>query len=119
MKDLLEKIQMLYPNVKLYGYETDYKIELCEIRVPKDQRGKGIGSEIIRMIQDYAKKVGKPIVLFPQPERGKKKALEDFYTNLGFVYNKGRHSDNRISSPFGKTMYWKFKEWLNYAENLD
>ena len=51
--------------------------------------------------------MGKPIVLRPEPEPRKKKALMDFYKNLGFVANKGRKTDYTLSSPFSLTLYWK------------
>ena len=63
-------------------------------------------SEIVRKIQQYAQSVGKPIVLSPEPEKGKKAALERFYKNLGFVHNRGRHRDYRLSSFGGPTMLW-------------
>ena len=119
MDDLLEKIKMLYPSVDIYAFETPNKIELANIKVPASQRGDGAGTKIVKMLQDYAHSVGKPIVLRPEPEKGKKKALERFYKRLGFVDNRGRNMDYTLSTTFGKTMHWKFKEWIESVENLD
>ena len=61
----------------------------------------------MRAIQVYAQSVGKPIVLSPQPDKGKKAALERFYKNLGFVHNRGRHRDYSLSNFGGPTMLWR------------
>jgi hypothetical protein len=113
MEELLNQIREKYPFVKLWAYESPVKIELQQIEVDPEYRGQGIGSEIIRILQNYAKSVGKPIVLRPEAERGRKKDLERFYKDLGFVHNKGKHIDYSLTSPMAKTMYWRFKEWLN------
>ena len=112
MKSLLNNIRELYPSVDVWASESDNKIELHKIEVPGDQRNRGIGTEIIKLLQNYAQSVGKPIVLRPEPERGKKAALSRFYKGLGFVDNKGRNMDYTLSSPTAKTMHWKFKEWI-------
>lgn len=112
MEELLQQIRLRYPGVKLWAFESADRIELQQIEVPVDQRDGGIGTEIILLLQNYAKSVGKPIVLRPEPDRGKKAALERFYKRLGFVVNSGRHKDYTLSAPFAKTMYWRFKEWL-------
>lgn len=98
-----------YPGVRLTAYESKEKIELMEIVVPKNMRGRGIGTEIIRTIQDYALRVGKPIVLRPEADRGRKGELDRFYRGLGFVTNKGRNMDYSLSSPTSRTMYWRPK----------
>lgn len=112
MEELLQQIRSLYPTVKIWAFESSDRVELQQIEVPPAERGSGIGTQIMGMLKDYARSVGKPIVLRPEPERGKKKALERFYKRLGFVDNAGRHKDYTLSAPFSKTMYWRFKEWL-------
>lgn len=109
---LLAQIELKYPFVKVSAFENDYKIELQQIEVPVEHRNAGIGTEIVRLIQDYAKTVGKPVVLRPEADKGKKGALNRFYKRLGFVDNSGRYKDYSLSSAFGPTKYWKFKEWL-------
>lgn len=96
-----------YPGVKLTAYESKEKIELMEIVVPENMRGRGIGTEIIRTIQNYASMVGKPVVLRPEADRGHKGDLYRFYRKLGFVPNKGRNMDYSLSSPTSRTMYWR------------
>lgn len=114
MEELLNSIKLKYPFVKIWAFESKEKIELQEIKIPLEYRNSGIGTEIIKLLQNYAKTVGKPIVLRPEPERGKKKSLERFYKRLGFVDNSGRNMDYTLSSPMAKTMYWRFKEWLKF-----
>lgn len=96
-----------HPGVKIHAYETGYKIELMQIVVPRENRGGGVGTEIIRTLQDYARSVGKPIVIRPEAERGRKGDLDRFYRELGFVHNKGRNMDYALSSPMAGTMYWR------------
>ena len=112
MEELLERIRAQYPFVKIWAFENSMKIELQQIEVPPEHRGKGIGKDIIHQLQVYAQSVDKPIVLRPEAEKGRKKDLERFYKDLGFVNNKGKHVDYSLSSPMAKTMYWRFKEWL-------
>ncbi len=107
---LLTAIRKDNPDIKIYAFEHLHEIYISSIQVPEEQRGKGIGSGIIRRIQDYAQEVGKPVTLRPQAERGYKKKLETFYMNLGFVHNKGRNKDYALTSPFGASMYWRPKE---------
>ena len=107
LKQLETALEAKYPGLDLYIWENKDKIEIAQIRLPKNLQGKGIGSSVIREIQQYAQKIGKVIVLMPAPESRKKKALDNFYKNLGFIANKGRHKDWQLSSFFGPTMYWK------------
>lgn len=103
---LVAWIEAAYPSVKVSAYENEYKIEIMQIKVSEEMRGRGIGTKIMGMFKDYAMSVSKPIVLVPEAERGHKKDLERFYTRLGFVKNRGRSMDYRLSSPVARTMYW-------------
>jgi hypothetical protein len=102
---LLDQLRSEYSGLRIHAYESPRLIELTEIEVV--EKGQGVGTAVIRRIQDYARQVGKPIVLRPHPEPRKKAALFRFYKNLGFVVNKGRNMDYTLSSPFALTMYWK------------
>lgn len=103
----LSEMEKKYPQVKVEAYETSHKIELMQIVVPEEMRGSGVGTDIIRTLQNYASSVGKPIVIRPKAERGRKGDLERFYKGLGFVHNKGRNKDFTLSSPLAVTMYWR------------
>lgn len=96
-----------HPGLKLVAYEAKEKIELMSIEVPEGSRGMGVGTEAVRAIQSYARSVGKPIVLRPEADRGRKGDLDRFYKGLGFVHNRGRNTDFVLSSPTSRTMYWR------------
>lgn len=103
---LVSYILKRHPGLELSAYETSNKIELTSIEVPEEFRGSGIGTKIVRELQDYARSVAKPIVIRPEAERGRKGDLERFYKSLGFVHNKGRNTNFILSSPTSRTMYW-------------
>jgi GNAT superfamily N-acetyltransferase len=107
LRSIIKDFEQMYPGLDLWAYETEFKIQVDSIKLPKELRRQGLGSEIMKALQDFATKRGKPIVLHPEPERGYKKKLDDFYKGHGFVDNKGRNRDYQISSPFGRTMYWR------------
>ncbi len=104
---LVSDIVSRHPGLRLDAYETREKIELMSIELPRESRGMGVGTEVMRELQGYAQSVGKPIVLRPEAERGRKGDLERFYRNLGFVHNRGRNMDFVLSSPTSRTMYWR------------
>jgi GNAT superfamily N-acetyltransferase len=107
LEAILSSIRSRTPFLKLDAYETKEKIELMLVEVPEVFRGMGKGTEIIKTLQDYARSVGKPIVIRPEAEKGRKGDLDRFYRNLGFVHNKGRSMDFTLSSPTASTMYWR------------
>jgi GNAT superfamily N-acetyltransferase len=107
LKEIVDKFKTQYPGLDLFVWENNEKIQLDTIVVPPDMRNKGTGTTVIKELQQYARKVGKPIVLSPAPFKGKKKKLDNFYRKLDFVPNKGRNIDYTLTSPFAKTMYWK------------
>lgn len=102
---LVNRLREENPGLTLNAYENPYQVHIQDIEAKPT--GQGTGTKVMRRLQEYARQVGKPIVLHPEPERGKKAALMRFYKSLGFVMNKGRKRDYALSSPFGPTMYWK------------
>jgi hypothetical protein len=104
---LVSEIVSRHPGLRLDAYEAKDKIELMFLELPKESRGMGVGTSVIRELQGYARSVGKPIVLRPEAERGRKDDLDRFYRNLGFVHNRGRNMDFVLSSPTSRTMYWR------------
>lgn len=97
-----------YPGLVLRINEYENKIKLEKIFLPVALRNQGIGTEIISAIKEYSQKVGKPIVLNPEPEKGKKGALQRFYERNDFVNNAGRNRDYGLSE-FSRTMLYKPK----------
>jgi len=98
-----------YPGIILRITEFDNKIKLDKIEVPKDLRNQGIGTEIISDLKSYSERIGKPIVLNPEPQKGKKGALQRFYERNQFVDNAGRRKDYDLTDTFSRTMYYKPK----------
>ncbi len=96
-----------YPGIILRITEYDNKIKLDKIEIPKDLRNQGIGTEIITALKSYSERVNKPIVLNPEPEKGKKGALQRFYERNEFVDNTGRKKDYDLTDTFSRTMYYK------------
>lgn len=95
-----------YPGLALRINEYENKIRLEKIFLPVALRNQGIGTEIINSIKIYSQKVGKPIVLNPEHEKGKKGALQRFYERNDFVDNAGRKKDYNLSDTFSRTMYY-------------
>jgi hypothetical protein len=96
-----------YPGIILRITEFDNKIKLDKIEIPKDLRNQGIGTEIITALKSYSESINKPIVLNPEPEKGKKGALQRFYERNEFVDNAGRKKDYDLTDTFSRTMYYK------------
>lgn len=83
-------------TVDLLGNLSDDKpLTLSKIVVPKEQRGKGIGKQVMQEIVDYADQHGKTITLTPVKDFGATSVarLTKFYKEFGFVENKGKNKD--------------------------
>jgi len=93
-KSLSKNIEDKY-NVKLDLFETDKDISLSKIVVPKETRGKGIGTSAMEEIINYADINNKRILLTPSTDFGGTSVdrLKDFYKGFGFVENKGKNKD--------------------------
>lgn len=105
-KEVLNKISSAYerkhPGMKLSLQHNDRTntIRVNKIEVPKEKQGKGIGSRAMRGIASYAQKQNLPVTLTPEPEKGKKAALNRFYNRHGFKKNKDLAiSDTLIKNP--------------------
>lgn len=110
LEALLQELRGEYPGIQLEGWISQGRyIEVANIKVPSNKRGQGIGTTVMNRIQDFARDKNLKVVVRPEPERGKKKALDNFYRKLDFVHNKGRNRDFTLSTPFAPTMYWSPK----------
>lgn len=77
--------------------ESGDGITLSKVVVPKADRGKGIGTEFMDALTDYADANGKTIALTPDDTFGGSKGrLKDFYKRFGFKDNAGRSKDFRF-----------------------
>ena len=92
-------------GITLYVHEQENRIVIDSLIVPKEQRKRGIGSQIMQELTDYADQVGKRIEL-STGEKGyqggtSRNRLIKFYKRFGLVQNRGRNKDSRTSN----TMY--------------
>lgn len=89
--------------IQLFYYHSKENIELSGIYIPKVHRNKGIGSDIMAEIINYADLHNMTVVLTPSTDFGGSSVsrLKKFYKRFGFVENKGRNKDYRIYN----TMY--------------
>jgi GNAT superfamily N-acetyltransferase len=99
INDLQKEMINKYPQLKtLFLFEDNDTISLDMIEVELNERKKGIGSEIMQEIVDYADRNGKEVVLVPAVKDDLHKTtsrsrLVKFYKRFGFVENKGRNKD--------------------------
>jgi predicted GNAT family N-acyltransferase len=87
-----------YPGMKAHvvnSHQGDVKLHSLE--VPKELRGKGIGSKFMKGLTKSADKQKQRITLSQQSEPRYKKKLDTFYKRFGFVSNKGRNKDFSVS----------------------
>ena len=109
VKPKSEKISSISQIEQKYKDETKYlllnegkdTIKISNMVVKEEYRGKGIGQQILSDVISYADSVGKTITLTPTQEFGTYERLKNWYKKNGFVENKGRNADLRISD----TMY--------------
>lgn len=102
LQAIVDKWDAAIPGLHLYVYENERRIILSNIIIPKDQRKKGLGSQIIQDIANYADQIGKRIELTPglkDKHHGttSRSRLINFYKRFDFVQNKGRNKDYSTS----------------------
>jgi GNAT superfamily N-acetyltransferase len=70
-------------------------LTLSSVKVPKAERGKGLGSEFMEDLVNYADQTGQRVYLTPATDFGASSVarLKKFYKRFGFVENKGRNKD--------------------------
>jgi hypothetical protein len=94
-------VEKQWPGVDLSLTDHNFNDEthLSMIEVPLDQRRGGVGSQIMRMVTDYADQNKRILTLSPEYcGRGgpSKEKLTAWYREFGFVPNKGRNKDYRF-----------------------
>ena len=92
IQDLQAQLELEYDLEQLWITEGPKHVEIHNIRVKPDDRNSGVGTKVIDAIKKYAASVGKRIVLFAEPDRGKKAALSRFYKRQDFQ-KPGRSKD--------------------------
>ena len=96
LTSLIQQIERGYDvGLSLLDYGDIIRLE--KIVIPKDQRGLGIGSKIMKDITAWADQKGKIISLTPSKDFGGSSVsrLVRFYSQFGFKKNKGRNKDFR------------------------
>lgn len=88
-------------NVKLSASHNKNlnSINLSQMVVPKENRGKGIGSDIMNRLKSHADANKMRITLTPSTDFGASSVnrLKKFYKKHGFIENKGKNKDHAIS----------------------
>jgi GNAT superfamily N-acetyltransferase len=90
-------------KVDLLGSLDKGNLTLSRIVIPEEQRGTGIGTQVMEEIIKYADDNGVKVTLTPSIDFGGESVarLTDFYKRFGFVENKGENKDFTIKD----TMY--------------
>ena len=89
-------------GVKLHLSDRKDSIHLHNIIVPKEKRRQGVGSAVMRDINDYADQHGKTVTLQTAVKDDfhgttSQSRLKRFYKGHGYVENKGRNKDFSLS----------------------
>lgn len=94
-EDIAQDIEAEFPGLYLDLYKTKAGYILGKIELPKEERGAGIGTQVMQRIVDMADSEGEVVALTPDTAFGasSKGRLEKFYKRFGFVFNKGRNKD--------------------------
>lgn len=101
---LVDTLKAKYKLKTLHLFETNAgDIKLESIIVDKDSRKQGVGTAVMKEINDYADASGKRVVLTPAVKDDyqgttSRSRLVDFYKRSGYVENKGKNKDYAISA---------------------
>lgn len=77
------------------------ELHLNSLRVNPNERQKGIGRKVMEKLIEFADKYGLYLTLHPQPEKGYKQRLLQFYKQFGFYPNKGSRGISKYGGAFG------------------
>jgi GNAT superfamily N-acetyltransferase len=115
--DIVKKAQD--KNIDLQAAETDSVIDIGLIKVPK--RGKGLGTEAMQELTEYADRTGKPIRLVPDPNIARNidpERLVSFYERLGFVKQEPQVGQAESGSTFRQfaPTYWVYTPKIKKAK---
>ena len=94
--DFAREVKSRYPGLVLHfnGSASSGYVTLENISVPKDMRGQGIATKVMKELVKEADANGWDMALTPSSDFGSSKArLVKFYSSFGFVPNSGRNKD--------------------------
>lgn len=94
-----QDIEAKYPGVAVDLFAATHGgLHLSKIEIPKSQRRLGLATEILKGIAALADRTGLVVSLSPTNEFGTPRSvLVEFYKRFGFVMNRGRNKDYRVS----------------------
>jgi poly(A) polymerase len=106
IRQLEKELEAEFPQLEelnMYlGSSGDFYLD--SLKVKKEERGKGIGEQIMEKIVKFADDHNLYITLHPSPEPRYKAKLDKFYRQFGFFPNKGRRKMYQFSRLFHPTM---------------
>lgn len=96
-----------YPQLQDFGVyiAPDKSLYISDIRVKKDDRGKGVGSKLMQDIVDFADENNLIITCTPSPEGVSLKRWIKFHYPYGFVKNTGRKHRSDLGGAFSLDLY--------------
>lgn len=97
IRTLTDALQAQHPvDLFMYPMSGTNGVRIATLRVPADQRGMGIGAQVMQQVTDWADQCSIILVLTPEsegPGAPSKTKLRQWYRSFGFVPNKGRNKD--------------------------
>lgn len=98
LPSILSTLEAKYPEMKLDVSDSKGPLIVSRIVFPKEQRGQGFGTEVMRALTDYADATGRQMALTPSKDfGGTVSRLKTFYKDFGFVENIGKNKDFAVS----------------------
>ncbi len=92
VEDLMARAEAM--GAKLDISQGNNGLTLSRIVVPPSARSQGVGSRIMRDVENYADSAGLPVGLTPSGDfGGSVPRLNEFYRRFGFMPNRGRSRD--------------------------
>lgn len=115
----LEDIETKYKDKTdyLFLHERNDTISISNMVVKEEYRNQGVGTQILNDIIAYADEKGKTITLTPTTEFGTQNKLKKWYKANGFVENKGRNADLRLSDTMYRLPKKNTQYSLSYSDN--
>ena len=96
--ELQTELTSEFDGVKISLTGSGNRATVNKIIIPEDQRGSGVGTDIMTRITDWADSNGIQLALTPSADfGGTKSRLNKFYKRFGFVDNKGKNKDFEVS----------------------
>lgn len=118
-------------GIELEVWDNGDYLELGKIVIPNEERGTGVGSEVMQKVIDYADSKGQDIRLTPSKDFGATsiQRLQKFYSKFGFEKNKDqKYKDtlvryhkalNEIGDASSERLEWNPSQIESIAKQLE